>query len=119
MIHKTFFGTHIDLSKIIEISDAYYIDQMGHGGLSVGFKIIVQLRDKPIYFSRDLDSDEEVNFRIIEEDSGGSYHEVKMIDGTWKKYNQVFSLMDQILAVQNLQKQIDELIQVWKDSKNE
>ena len=48
-IVKIFTGKHIDLSKIISISDAY-IDRMGSEGWFVGFNIICQLRDEPLSY---------------------------------------------------------------------
>jgi hypothetical protein len=55
MIVKTFFGTHLDLSKVIQISDARVFHNRQAGG--VGFTIDVQLRDAPIEYSEDAPSD--------------------------------------------------------------
>lgn len=42
-IHRTFWGTHIDLDKIVAITNAYDI-----GATAVGFSIYFQLCDKPL-----------------------------------------------------------------------
>lgn len=49
-IYKTPFGTHIDLARILEVSDAVFIDRRGSGGYYVGFYIQYQLRDEPIWY---------------------------------------------------------------------
>lgn len=81
-IYKTFYGKHIDLSKLISIDDAYYIDKLGAGGYSVGFDMHFQLLESPMHFRR------YINNSIEKKD---------------------------IIAVANLQKQIDEIIQAWKN----
>jgi hypothetical protein len=91
-IVKTFIGKHIDLSKVIAISDAEFINRMGHGGYFVGFEIDVQLRDEPIRYERGL--------YYIEESEGKDI--VYGSDGKTP------------LAVERLQTQIDELIGQWK-----
>ena len=50
-IFKTRFGTHIDLSHILSISDAYFVDRMGSGGYFVEFQIQFILRDSPIFYT--------------------------------------------------------------------
>lgn len=50
MIYKTPFGTHIDLARIVEISDAMFINRMGSGGYFVGFYIHYQLKDEPVWY---------------------------------------------------------------------
>lgn len=45
MIYKMFDGRYIDLSKIVEITPAYFDDRMGSGGWFVGFTMLFQLRD--------------------------------------------------------------------------
>ncbi len=49
MIYKTFYGNHIDLSKLVGVSEAYFIDRMGWGGYFVGFDMQFQLMDNPIF----------------------------------------------------------------------
>lgn len=44
------FGRHIDLDKIITISDALFIDKMGSGGFFILVTIEAQLRDQPLEF---------------------------------------------------------------------
>lgn len=96
-IIKTFIGKHIDLSKVVAISDARFINRMGFGGYFVGFEIHCQLLDKPIIYERKFDWDEsergDVRAIIYGEDEQTP------------------------LAVERLQKQIDELIEQWKQLK--
>lgn len=92
-IVKTFIGKHIDLSKVIAISDARFIDRMGHGGYFVGFEIDVQLRDEPIKYVR--------GFEYIEESEG-----LKIVYGEDGNTP---------LAVERLQAQIDHLVEQWKE----
>lgn len=109
MIYKTFFNIHIDLDKIVSISDAYFINRsfrdFGHG---VAFDIHIQLLNKPIHYERELTYEEQnqdtCNPILIDNNKIYSGHN---IDDT------------NILAVQNLQKQVDEIIQAWKECNNE
>lgn len=94
MIVRTFMGTHIDLSKVISISDAYFINKMGFGGWFVGFDIHIQLLDEPIHYSRGFVHDEYIY---------NDKHE--LIYGRDGKT---------ILAVERLQHQINDLIKQWK-----
>ena len=93
-IVKIFTGKHIDLSKIVSISDAYFIDHMGRGGWFVGFDIDFQLKDDLTKYIKEV---EEIRF--------GDVLELKMIDGTFVKINDVRTIKDKskILDVKNLQ----------------
>jgi hypothetical protein len=103
-IVKTFIGRHIDLSKVVSISDAYFIDNMGSGGFYVGFEIHCQLLDSPIKYER--------KFEYDEEDFSG--HRPKPV--TTSISSDLYFLIEDkdILAVQRLQKQINELVEQWK-----
>lgn len=99
-IVKTFIGKHIDLSKIVAISDAEFIDRMGNGGYYVGFKIHIQLMDKPIEYMRKI-----------------TYQEEEQDFGKWpdrKRYCESDFIHRKPIAVVNLQRQVDELIRQWK-----
>ena len=61
-IYKTWFNEHIDLSHILTISDAVFINRMGHGGLFVEFSIEFILRDSPITYSFDTQLDLHMEF---------------------------------------------------------
>lgn len=97
-IRKTFIGKHIDLSKIVAISDARFLDRMGSVGFFVEFEIHVQLTDKPISYVRKFERDEAEYF-------GESN----------KRPEPILNKEGKILAVVRLQKQIDELILQWKE----
>jgi hypothetical protein len=94
-IVKTFIGKHIDLSKVVAISDAEFIDRMGSGGFYVGFDIHIQLLDNPIRYERKFEYDED-------DRSGHRPSPVYWRDGNTP------------LAVKRLQGQIDQLIQQWQ-----
>lgn len=98
-IVRTFMGTHLDLSKIVSISDAQFIDRMGYGGWYVSFEIIVQLSDNPIIYTRKFDYDE---YTYNEK------HELVY----WKYPNGRESKIP--LAVKRLQDQIDGLVKQWR-----
>lgn len=114
-IVKTFINKYIDLSKVVSISDARFIDRMGSGGYFVGFEIEVQLLEKPIIYTRKFD--------YSEEGWDGKQHLVIMTDGSKIPGRHLFSVSkkeeSKILAVKNLQNQIDELVEQWKKIANE
>lgn len=96
-IVRTFMGTHMDLSKIVSISDARFIDRMGSGGFFAGFDIHIQLLDKPVHYEVKFDNNDEADYN--------TYHRPVPIMGR----------SGVPLAVERLQKQVDGLIQQWKD----
>ena len=100
MIYKTFFGKYIDLDKLISVSDAEFIDRMGYGGYFVGFEMRFQLQDNPMCYQRELVAPEEYIF-----DHENSKFILVTNNGSLK-------------CVENLQKQIDELIEAWKSFKS-
>lgn len=108
-IIKTFTGKYVDLSKIVAISDAYFINRMGSGGYLVGFTIDCQLLEKPLLFEREF-----------EHDDYGYKNQIKMVDGS---YMESFHFVrgegqEKIKAVARLQKEIDELVIQWRLSVN-
>ncbi|QIG70740.1 hypothetical protein EVB91_189 [Rhizobium phage RHph_I1_18] len=48
--YKLFNGHHVDLDHILTVSQAYFDDQMGHGGYFVGFSIQFMFRNEPIRY---------------------------------------------------------------------
>lgn len=114
-IYKTFYGKHIDLSKLVSIDNVYFTNRMSAGGYFVGFDMYFQLLDNPIYFRRHLN---EFEYRYIKNEKcflGDEPYrsEICMVDGSWKSYSGEDS--ENILAVANLQKQVDEIIKAWTD----
>jgi len=109
-IVKTFIGKYIDLSKVVSISDAYFIDRMGHGGFYVGFHIDCQLMDKPIEYVRKFEYDEmgknerEQYAPILVNGEAADFFFDTRGEGNKK-----------ILAVSRLQKQIDDLVEQWRE----
>lgn len=110
-------GRHIDVSRILAISDARFIDRMGYGGWFVGFEILFQLQDKPLEYVRSLDRSE---YEFVDGEDG-SHHELVYVgkSGTpvldrHPSRNPNVSRLP-ILAVANLQRDIDKLVAVWKE----
>lgn len=109
-IHKTFYGAHIDLSKIVQIRDAYLLPPIGYEGWSVGFSIVVQLRDQCIEYMRRLTEAEQRHH--------DNAWRLKMLDGSEVVGHKAYDVQANVLAVANLQVQIDELVEAWKASKH-
>lgn len=115
MIYKIPFGKlgkHIDLSKLVVISDAYFMDHMGSGGYYVGFHMEFQLMERAIIYQRELTIKE--NPWVLE---GNDSYSILMTDGT--VYNNIRSDIDEskVQAVVNLQKEVDLIVMAWNDSK--
>lgn len=109
-IVRTFFGKHIDLSKVISISDAYFIDRMGSGGYYVGFDIQAQLLDNPIRYEREFEHCESGR------DCDHRPYPLRM-DGRQVPASHYHNSKtdEDIMAVIRLQEQVDELIEQWKE----
>jgi hypothetical protein len=120
MIVKAFIGKHIDLDKVVSISDARFINLMGSGGYFVGFEIYIQLLDKPIKYMREFDRDE-VSWenKVIDNKTYPSVPRPVTVSGSDRDshYYTDGKLDFDILAVQRLQAQIDELVEQWKECK--
>lgn len=124
VIYKTFYGTRIDLSKIVSISEAYIINNMGHGGFFVGFSMRFQ-GDEPTHYSRELYYED---YKINEDrkfSHGAHAFDLLMVDGTYQPWEKVRSSPlehgsgqeDKILAVHRLQEQVDEIVKWWEELK--
>lgn len=87
---------HVDMSKIVAISDAYFIDRYGSGGYYVGFHIDVQLMDQPLKYERELE-----------------YHEQHDTSGYRKSPK--YGKNGKTIAEINLQREIDKIIELWKE----
>lgn len=107
-IIKTFIGKHIDLSKVVSISDAYFEDNMGYGGYFASFEIDIQLRDEPIKYNRE--------FKYDEYDYHNGNHTITLFDGRKVESSELYDSDNhyEILAVRRLQQEINELIDQWK-----
>lgn len=106
-IYKTFYGSHIDLDKLLSVSAAQFDNRMGFGGWFVSFKLVFQLQDEPVIYEREL-TEAEYTYQPID---GRYCHYIRLIDGTLNPH--IPEDHTKILAVQNLQKQVDELVRQW------
>jgi hypothetical protein len=101
MIVRAFWGAHIDLSKIVQVSDVYFSNRMGRGGYYCGFTIHCQLVDKPItieYEVRELD--------VLCFVQGGDTFDIRERDPDIVESE----------AVPRLQAKVDEFIELWKET---
>jgi hypothetical protein len=105
-IHKTFFGSYIDLDKIVNVSKAYFIDRMGYGGWFVAVDINCQLLESAIHYERHI-SDDEHHY------ADGKFR-LKLVDNSSTTIPPEDE--NEILAVQNLQKEIDVLVLAWRQN---
>lgn len=90
-----FRGMHIDLDKIVSITDAYFVDRMGFGGYFAEFRVEVQLLDKPITFTRKINADHSGN-----------------------RPKPIYDEHENIAGVVEWQKEADKLIKLWMEYKN-
>jgi len=117
MIYKTWFGKHIDLSKIVSISDAEIIK---HDYDMIGFTIHCQLLDQPIIHCHDSDIWKSfTNVKIVEQELNGNYKVRNVlgfhgIDGKDYADYQLSENLDKFKPTHELQQKIDELVKVWK-----
>jgi len=82
---------------------------MGYGGYFVGFDMHFQLMDNPIIYKRRLEENE---CKLHPSENGKPYFwELTLTDGTYIRGIRNKNL----LCLVNLQKQIDEIVKVWKE----
>ena len=109
-IVKIFTGHHIDLSKIISISEVEIV--YDNRPRCVKFQIEYQLRDEPVVYSKDL------KVRFDTRDTCG----FEMLDGTFKtEYDAAFYNQDvliKIVDVVDYKENVDKLIKQWIDYKD-
>ena len=109
-IYKSKHFGHIDLSKIITVSDTW----LSGGGQYVGFYVRVLSRDEPLKYERLLERDTEMKWipgmpRINE-----GHNVIKTVDGEWKRVMKINIDNDYTVAQANLQEEIDEFISAWE-----
>lgn len=97
-IVRAFWGGHIDLSKIVSVSDAYFINRMSSGGYFVGFQIHCQLLDTPIEHVWDIS-----HFGLKSSETGGGVRSVEIVGPE---------------SEEALQKDIDNFVEQWKEFNN-
>lgn len=119
MIIKAFFGKHIDLSKIIAVSDV----QIDHHN-QLYFTIDVQLRDEPLTIYRQFEPDEIRFVRTDPDDYRSSKTEFAYVPKNdisaviWirSEYTSRPSTPDgyQLLALRRRQDEVDDLVAQWR-----
>ena len=111
-IYKLFTGKYIDLSKMISVSNAEFIHKINRGW-DVRFEINFQLLDNPLVYQRSFSNEE---FYYSREPYELCAYD---INGGLISENKIDINSNNLLAVHNLQKQIDNFIQDWRKYKNE
>jgi hypothetical protein len=117
MIYKTFFGKHIDLSKLVSVSDAMFMDGwFEFSPAHVRFEMEFQLLEHPLIYRRGMK-----DYFEFEHGSPGKY-KLKTVSNTIIEVdgrNMYVEKHEDLLCVSNLQKQINEIVQEWKRFKKE
>jgi hypothetical protein len=118
-IVKIFTGRYVDLSRIVSITDAYFIDRTGSGGLYVGFDMIVDAIDHKPSYSTIKDPVEPVTLHYRRELTCNEYSPLK--EGEWN-FGKRYMLKcgedgSTPLAVERLQKQVDKLVIQWIEAR--
>lgn len=108
-IYKSKHFGHIDLSKIITISDAC----LSNGGQYVEFNIRVLSRDEPLKYERRLD-DTEMKWQPGMPRINEGHNVIKTTKDEWKRYGKINIDHDTTMAEVNLQEEIDEFVSAWK-----
>jgi hypothetical protein len=102
-LYQLFDGRWLDLSHIVEVSPAYFIDRMGHGGWFMGFQIRFMFIDNPARYEYAL-----AHFGLSKEDEGESWaHHVGKYERRWSGE-----------GVPKLQAEVDKLIAAWRELKD-
>lgn len=127
-IVKIFTGRHIDLDSVISISDVQVGNTYCPNDLYFEFEIHCKLHDKPITYSRYASHAEKEHVKLTFNQEKVNLFCYKMADGTncsihhdnrFSEYYLQENKYTQTLAAQNLQKQIDELVLMWKNYINQ
>ena len=109
--HSKHFG-HIDLSKIITISDPHFRD----AGQCIGFSVRVQGQDEPLAYLRSLNDDERRWIPQIGHSNAGKgrYWEVLTIKGEYKRNLKISTDNDYTVAEEHIQEEINDLVNAWE-----
>jgi hypothetical protein len=110
-----FMSRTIDLSKLAEVSKAYFIDRMGHGGWFVGFTYRYADSKEMIEWFRDLKM-ETFDYRSGEERVMKETDEAAFtrLDGERDSRHVLFYAEDEVpRCVVNLQVDVDKLTEAW------
>lgn len=121
---KIFTGTTIDLDYIVSISSVYVTNYYSPDELVFGFQIKFKLTDKPLTFERNAKPSEEEHVKVIKNNKTINVFGYKMMDGKvlsihWNngipEYYLKENRYNETLAYNNFQKQVDEVILLWKN----
>lgn len=113
MIYKTFFGKHIDLSKVISISDAS-VQYVEYNQIYARFEIECMLLEHPIVHREEISHHHEPITTSTKDTILFRSPMVTLIDDTKILLRKADH--KKIKEVHELQLKIDELVEVWKKS---
>ena len=93
---------HVNLDHLTRLSEPEFSNRMGSGGWFVRFFGWFQLHDKPMEFSREVETDES-EARFVTLDCGSYHHDLSLTDGSWV-LSEPYEMPDgvEITAVRNL-----------------
>jgi hypothetical protein len=106
-IYKTFWGQYIDLSKVVSVSPAKFYDN------TVYFDVFFEFSNTSVHYQRALSTVNEKGYGVDYENV-----EVKGEYAGWRTWVELTPKKNEegeYVAVVNLQKQIDSLIQDWRE----
>jgi hypothetical protein len=112
-IYKTFWGQYIDLKRLVSVSNAHLVDNENEYSChkQVCLNMFFDRTETPVVYRRNLvfdPSDDCKNFET--EEALYTY-----CSGGWYTQDPKKNEQGEYIAVVNLQKQIDSLIQDWKE----
>jgi hypothetical protein len=110
-IYKHPYGIHIDLSKIISVSEPKFLGYDSSGiNVYAGYELTCQLLDKPLIISRKIRDDEKNGwfYKFVEEPTEKDRYQMVNNFADWQQY---FPLS---VCYQNILKEREEFIKDWK-----
>jgi hypothetical protein len=121
-------GRFIDLDRIVSISDAHFINNMGSGGYFTKFTVTMQLCEKPLEFWAEV-RNWETHFKSSDgrtaaerpDRSTVNWWEVFMLPNTKGELVEVLSSFEEqndLQCVADMQKIVDGLVIEWRDWKS-
>lgn len=119
-------GRYLDLDRIVSISNAEFVNNMGSGGYFVKFTVTMQLLEKSIEFWLSVD-DYETHFKCEDgriavdrpDRSSVRWWEVFMLPNTKGELVEVQSHIDppDLQCVKDMQEVVDRLLKEWREWK--
>lgn len=109
-IYKHPYGIHIDLSKIISVSEPKFLAFNEAGIPFVGYELTCQLQDKPLLVARKIRDDEKDGefYKFIVEPTEEEKYQMVNCYTDWVEY------FPKSICYQNILEEIKEFVKDWK-----